>query len=151
MTIGPLEAAATAGTTSTATTGQAAGATTGSAAGASELDQLSNPDLFLQLLMAELEDQNPTSPTTPASILQQTSELSQVEAVTSMTTAVGHEQQAAASTEATSLIGKQVTAVVSGDTVSGAVTAVSLSSSGTPTLTVGGTQVPLSAVTQVSS
>ena len=143
MTVPAVGGAATSPYT-TATT-----AATNKAASSNMASQLGTPNMFLKLLMVELEHQNPTSPMTPASMLQQTAMLSQVEAINSMTKAVDQQKQASATTEATGLIGKQVTAVVGGSAVTGAVTDVSLTSTGTPTLDVGGTRVPLSAVTQV--
>ena len=125
---------------------------TGSAPGASNVtSQLSNPQMFLQLLVAELQNQDPTSPTSPATILQQTSELAQMESVTTQTSAITSQQTTAQNSEATGLIGRLVTAVIAGNTISGPVSDVALTSSGAPTLTVNGTSVPLSAVTQVRS
>ncbi|HTW98698.1 MAG TPA: flagellar hook capping FlgD N-terminal domain-containing protein [Acidimicrobiales bacterium] len=125
----------------TSSTTNTAAATTGS----SEMSQLSNPQLFLQLLIAELQNQDPTNPLDPSTILQQTSELSNVEAMTSMTNEVSGEQ-------ATGLIGMQVSATVNGSPVTGTVSAVNLSATGEPTLTVSGQSGPiaLSSVTQVT-
>ena len=82
--------------------------------------------------------------------MQQTSELSQMEAVNSMSSAITQEESAAQANEATGLIGKSVTATVSGASMTGAVTGVSFDSSGNPTLDVGGTSVPLTSITNVS-
>lgn len=112
--------------------------------------QLSTPQLFIKLLVAELQHESPTNPTTPTAILQQTSELSQVEAVTTMTTALTKEQRYAEAADATGLIGKQVTAAVTGVSVTGPVADVALSSTGTPVLSVNGQSVPLGSVTEVS-
>ena len=81
----------------------------------------SNPQMFLQLLVAELQNQDPTNPTDPSTIMQQTAELSQVEAVNTMTTAISGEESAAQRNEATGLIGKTVSA-----TVNSTLTAVAL-------------------------
>ncbi|HMD45948.1 MAG TPA: flagellar hook capping FlgD N-terminal domain-containing protein [Acidimicrobiales bacterium] len=126
-------------------------ATTAAGASSGSVSQLGNPQLFLQLLIAELKNQDPTNPTDPSSILQQTSELSQMEAVQSMTTALKGEQTATQASEAAGLIGKQVTATVNGSTVTGSVADVQLDASGAPTLDLGSVQVPLSAVTQISN
>lgn len=146
--VGGFNAQVATGTTATAGTTGTAG--TSAAAKSNMAKQLATPSLFLKLLMVELQHQDPTNPTTPTSMLQQTAMLSQVESITSMTAAIQQQRHDAQAADATSLIGKQVTAVVGATTLSGAVTDVSLTSTGTPTLDIGGTRVPLSAVTQVS-
>ncbi len=113
--------------------------------------QFSNPQMFLQLLVAELQNQDPTDPTDPSTIMQQTSELSQVEAVNSMTTAITAEQTASQQNEAAGLIGRTISATANGATTTGTVSEVTLDSSGNPTLVVNGTAVPLSALTTISS
>lgn len=154
MTIGPVTGI-TSVTPSAA--GQSAGAsqdttTSGtSGTGSSVASQLATPNVFIKLLMAELEHEDPTNPTTPSAILQQTAELSQVEAMTTMTTTLTASKHYAEANDATGLIGKQVSAVVTGRTVTGSVSDVSLSGSGTPTLTIAGVDVPLSAVTEVGA
>jgi flagellar basal-body rod modification protein FlgD len=127
--------------------------TTSSAAGSAMTKQLSTPDLFLKLLMSELQHQNPTHPTTASSILQQTAELSQIESITTMTTALDKQRQYVEASDATGLIGKQVSATATGKPVTGTVAQVSLSSTGTPVLEIAGplgsVPVPLSSVTAV--
>lgn len=126
-------------------------ASAGNSAGPSRMaKQLDTPQLFIKLLMAELQHENPTSPTTPSSILQQTAELSQVEVMNSLTTALTAEQRYAQEADATGLIGKQVTALVTGKAISGTVSKVSLAQNGTPTVDIGTTSVPLSSLTSVS-
>lgn len=137
------------GISAPAQTGAATGAHAASAT-ASMTKQLSTPQLFIKLLVAELQHESPTNPTTPTAILQQTSELSQVEAVTTMTTALTKEQRYAEAADATGLIGKQITATVTGVTVTGPVADVALSASGTPVLSVSGQSIPLGSVTEVS-
>lgn len=136
---------------SSATSGAAASGTAGatdSSTGAgpgSEVSQLANPQLFLKLLIAELQNQDPTNPMDPSAILQQTSELSNVEAMQSMTNQLGDVQ-------ATGLIGQTVTVAVDGSPVSGTVSAIKLSPTGQPTFTVSGVDAPvaLSDITKVA-
>lgn len=113
--------------------------------------QLDTPQLFIKLLMAELTHQDPTNPTTPSSILQQTSELAQLEAVTAENQSVQKETRYASESAAAGLIGKQVSALVTGKAVSGAVSAITLTKTGTPVLKVGTSSVPLSAITSISA
>ncbi len=112
-------------------------------------NQLDTPTLFIKLFMAELQHQDPTNPATPASIAQQTAELSQMEASLSLTDAIKTQGRYAEDSAATGLLGKQVTATVTGNELTGTVSEISLSSSGTPLLKVGQATVPLAAVTTV--
>jgi flagellar basal-body rod modification protein FlgD len=113
--------------------------------------QLDTPTLFIKLFMAELQHQDPTNPATPASIAQQTAELSQMEASMSLTNAIKSQSRDAEDSAATGLLGKQVTAMLTGNQVTGTVSEISLSSTGTPVLKVGEAMVPLSAVTAVTT
>lgn len=112
--------------------------------------QFQTPQLFIKLLMAELEHQDPTNPTTPATILQQVSELAQVEAVTTENQSLQQETHAVSESAATGLIGKQVSASATGKTVTGVVTGITVSKTGTPMLTIATTSVPLSSVTSIA-
>ena len=141
-----------------------AGSTNGSSNAGStsnSTSSLTNPQMFLQLLIAELQNQDPTNPTSPSTILAQTSQLAQMESVTTQTTAITSEQTAIQDGEATGLVGRTVTATVPGSsiagssgaakTVTGVVSDAQLTSNGVPTLTIAGTTVPLADVTQVSN
>ena len=112
-------------------------------------NQLDTPTLFIKLFMAELQHQDPTNPATPASIAQQTAELSQMEASLSLTDAIKTQGRYAEDSAATGLLGRQVTATVTGNELTGTVSEISLSAAGTPLLKVGQVTVPLSAVTTV--
>ena len=133
----------------TATSAQQAGQ---SAPGVTRLrNQLDTPTLFIKLFMAELQHQDPTNPATPASIAQQTAELSQMEASMSLTSAIKTQERYAEDSAATGLLGKQVTATVTGKAITGTVSEISLSATGTPVLKVGQSTVPLSAVSTVGT
>lgn len=147
-----MNAPITAPITAATTPSTASGTGTGASAGSSRLaSQLSTPSIFIKLLMAQLEHQDPTNPTTPSTLLQQTAALSQVEAVTTMTTSLNDERRYAESSAATGLIGKVVTANVTGMAVTGSVSEVSLSKTGTPVLKVAGVTAPLSSILDVRS
>ncbi len=125
--------------------------TGGSTNSLNPIEQLASSNSFLQLLVAQLKYQNPLNPVSGTQFISQTAQLSEVEMVQQMSTEMAAEQSAVQTATATSLIGKTVTAnLQSGSTLTGTVSAVELSSSGTPTLTVSGTQVPLSEVTKVT-
>jgi flagellar basal-body rod modification protein FlgD len=108
------------------------GATTGTSttSDTSGLNQLDNSQTFLQLLVAQLENQDPTNPTDPTSFM---TEIAQLTAVQSQTSLSAEEQTVAAD----SMIGLTVTGSgASGASITGQVTGVLLSSSGAPTLEV---------------
>lgn len=119
-----------------------------SAAAPSGLNQLDNTQTFLDLLVAQLKNQNPDNPASPGQFM---TELAQLTAVQSQTTLDAEEQTVAAD----SMIGKQVSGFDAGGAkVTGQVTGVLLSSSGAPTLqiSVGGKSqdMPLGSVQQVT-
>lgn len=144
-------ATASAGSTAPASSSAAPAKATSSGAAKTMAGQLSTPNLFLKLLMAELTHENPTNPTTPSSILQQTAMLSQLESMTAMATAVNQQRRYAASADAIGLIGRQVTAFVTGHDLTGVVSGVGVTSSGTPYLDINNTFVPLASVVEVTT
>jgi flagellar basal-body rod modification protein FlgD len=118
----------------------------------SSSSSLLDPQAFLQLLVAQLQYQDPTNPVDTSTFMNQTAMLSQVQsmnAMSSMLTSLVADQQAQA---ATNLIGKKVTyADSSGIQQTGLVTSVSLGASGA-TLHLGDTvTVPLSGVLEVTA
>jgi flagellar basal-body rod modification protein FlgD len=105
-------------------------ATTPTTSDSSGLNQLDNSQTFLQLLVAQLENQDPTNPTDPTSFM---TEIAQLTAVQSQTSLSAEEQTVAAD----SMLGMTVTGEgSSGASLTGQVTGVLLSSSGAPTLEV---------------
>ena len=140
------------GTTGASNASGSANTTTQNGAlSAQQLNQLSNPQLFLQLLVAELQNQDPTNPMSPQAILSQTASLSQMEAINSMVSAINGEQSSTQATQAAGLLGQTVTASVHNSSISGTVSEVKLSATGAPTLVVNGTDVPLSSVTSLGA
>jgi len=143
---------ATTGAGSTTGTGST-GATTG--AGSKGTDKsLLDPQAFLQLLVAQLQYQDPTSPVDTSAFLNQTATLSQVQSMTSMQDTLASLLGAQQAQSATAMIGKQVTYTdSSGASAQGVVTSASLFSGGA-TVQIGGTTgpttVPLSSITEVS-
>ena len=123
MTIIPSTPGVTGSSTPTAGTNPASG-----------LNQLDNSQTFLQLLVAQLKNQDPTNPADPTQFM---TEIAQLTAVQSQTSLSAEEQTVAAD----SMIGMTVTGAGAGGTsLTGQVTGVLLSSSGAPTLEVQGSQ-----------
>jgi len=109
--------------------GAGAGSTTTSS-GQTGLNQLDNSQTFLQLLVAQLKNQDPTNPADPTTFM---TEIAQLTAVQSQTSLAAEEQTVAAD----SMIGLTVTGSGAlGAAVTGQVSGVLLSSSGAPTLEV---------------
>jgi flagellar basal-body rod modification protein FlgD len=130
-------------TGSTSGSGAASGATSNTG-----LNQLGNAQTFLQLLVTQLQHQDPTNPTDPTAFM---TEIAQLTAVQSQTTLSTEEQAVAAD----SMIGRSVTGQgASGGNVSGIVSAVLLQASGAPELEIGtgssAIDVPITSVTKVS-
>lgn len=135
MSIAPI-------TQTTSTTGSATTGTSGLAADSST---------FLKLLVANLQHQDPMQPQDSSAYMQQLSQMTMVEQITSLATstkATAESQQAAA---AVGLIGKTVSYIgADGAPVSGVVERVEVSGA-RPTLTVGGTSgIDAGLVTEVS-
>ncbi len=125
------------------TSGQSNAAATSTTGSNSPLNQLDNTQEFLQLLVAQLQNQDPLNPEDPTQFMSEIAQLTQVQ---SQTTLAAEQQTSAAD----SMIGLDVSGVgTGGSDVQGVVTSVLLNSSGPPTLMVGSTALPLSSVTEV--
>lgn len=120
--------------------------TSSSAASALSLD----PQAFLQLLVAQLQNQDPSNPLDTQQMMTQTATLSQVETMGSMSTTLSELVGMQNAQSAISLIGHQVTYVDgTGSSVHANVTGASLLSSGAQLHLSNGSSVPLSSVTGV--
>lgn len=133
---------------STSTTGS----TTSSSSSTSADQSLLDPQAFLQLLVAQLQYQDPSNPVDTSSFMNQTAMLSQVQTMNSMSSTLSALADAQQAQSATALIGKQITYTNdSGIPVSGVVTAASLASSGATLTLADGSTVPLANVSQVTT
>lgn len=123
--------------------GNTTAAQTSSSAAGQGLNQLDNSQTFLELLVAQLQNQDPDNPTDPTAFM---TEIAQLTAVQSQTSLASEEQVVAAD----SMIGRSVTGTASdGTQVSGVVSGVLLSNNGAPTLQVGNEDVLLTSISQV--
>jgi flagellar basal-body rod modification protein FlgD len=112
---------------------------------------LMDPTQFLQLLVTQLENQDPLSPMDSSQFVQETSVLDEVTALQQVSTEMTSLLQTETTGEAVSLIGRSVTVTpaVGSSPVTGTVTAVTAGANG-PEITVQGTAYPLSSVTGVT-
>lgn len=142
-----LWSAATGGSTQTDSAASASGA---SASGSGEVNVGGlNSNTFLQLLVSQLTHQDPMKPTDATTYITEEAEFSMVQSMNTLAqqnSAILKSQQMI---EATSFIGKSVTYTdADGHTASGVVSSASPGSNGA-VVRVGGTQVPLSSISQV--
>ncbi|HEV3340727.1 MAG TPA: flagellar hook capping FlgD N-terminal domain-containing protein [Pirellulales bacterium] len=108
------------------------------------------PDQFLQMLIAQLKHQDPLNPTSSDQILQQISQIDNIEATTSLTSSLNSVATDQGFQAASGLIGLQVQGVDSGgNPVSGTVDSASFSN-GAASLNVGSQTMPLSGIRTIS-
>ena len=106
-------------------------------------------DTFLKLLVAQLKYQDPSKPADSAAMLTQTAQFQMVQKLqllTDQNTQLLAEQHA---NSAIALVGKSISYTQGTNTLHGVVGSVRLTAGG-PVLAVGQTDVPMSAVTEVS-
>ncbi|MCP3935844.1 MAG: hypothetical protein GY708_10785 [Actinomycetia bacterium] len=108
-------------------------------------------DLFLELLVAQLRHQNPMEPMDGGALLQQTSQLANVEAIQQLADLQSHVVGIGQFSTASSMIGQTVVADHSGvGEVEGVVSGVRASASG-PLLQVGPYEVSIDEVVSVQA
>jgi flagellar basal-body rod modification protein FlgD len=106
---------------------------------------------FMQLLIAQLKNQDPSQPMDSAAMVQQTTELGMMQSLSSVQSNTDSSYLLQMQTAAADLIGKTVTYNdASGVSTSGLVSSVSFHGS-TPTVTVNGGDIDLSRVLGISS
>ena len=109
------------------------------------------PDDFLQMLITQLKNQDPLNPTNSDQILQQVSEIDNIEATTNLSSSLNSVATDQGFQAASGLIGMQVTGVdSSGNPVSGTVDRASFAN-GSASLNVGSQTMPLSGISSISS
>ena len=132
----------------------AIGATANAAASAPTTQtnkNLLDPNAFLQLLVAQLKYQDPSSPVDTASFMNQTAMLTQVQTMTAMQETLNTLVRSQQVQSATDMIGKSVTYTDSAGTQhDGVVTGVSGATSEV-TLKIGNIDVPLTSVVAINA
>ena len=107
-------------------------------------------DTFLKLLVAQLSNQDPSSPMDTSDMMAQTTQLSMMESLSEIQASSREQFGLQMRMAAADLVGQQVTwKDADGTTRSGVVSGVDYSAS-IPTLTVGKTQIPLDSVASVT-
>lgn len=141
--IQPVQAAAT------SQVSPASQASASSAANA--LASLTQGNTFLDLLVAQLKNQDPTNPLSTNQLMAQTAELAQVQTLTAMSNQQSQATSDMATLAATGLMGKQVAGQdASGSKVDGQVDSVTVGSSGPILQLSSGASLPLSSVVSVT-
>lgn len=137
----------TGGTSPTSNSGSTAQSTTQGAS--NSLNSLNATD-FLNLMITELQNQDPLNPTDESEIMAQTASLSQITASTQLTSTLDSMQISQNLSGAASLIGANVTGLdAKGNSVVGTVGSVTVSG-GDVLLAVGNSTIPLNNVETIS-
>jgi len=127
--------------------GMSSGTSTSSAAGSTQLSS----QAFLQLLVAQLQYQDPSSPVDTASFMNETATLTQVQSMQQDSQNITALLSAQKAQTATGLVGHSVSYLgTDGSTKTGVVTAATLSATD-PTLKIGSDTITLDQVQQVLS
>lgn len=112
---------------------------------------LKNED-FLQLLIKQLQNQDPTAPMDSNAVMQQTATLSSTQAMQQMTKVQQDSYALMSRMSASSFVGQTVNYTDGlGNAQSGVVSSATFTATGTPTLTIGSASVALSSVTGISA
>jgi flagellar basal-body rod modification protein FlgD len=120
-----------------------------SVAAAANQGQLSSQQ-FLQLMVAQLQYQDPSNPVDNSTLMNETATLNQIQTMQQLATSSTSQMQAEQQQTAASMVGKTITYTDSSGNLQGGLVSAATISGTTPTLTVGGQVVDLSAVQQVT-
>ncbi len=133
----------------TSAAANSAAGTASSTTATNSLDSLSTDD-FTKMLVAELQNQDPTNPVTNSELMQEVSQIRSIQSTDQLTSTLQSVQLGQSVAAAGNLIGRAVQGNdAQGNAVSGTVSSVSISN-GNATLNVGTSTLPLSNVTQIS-
>ena len=114
--------------------------------------QTMDSEVFMQLLVTQLRNQDPSSPMDTNQMISQQTQLAMMEQVTNQTTTANENFSLQMRIAAANLVGKQVsyTDAASGASVTGTATAVSYANS-VPTVTVNGKEVDLDVISGITT
>jgi flagellar basal-body rod modification protein FlgD len=105
---------------------------------------------FLNMMVAELQNQDPMNPTDSSEILQEVSQIDAIQSNTQLTSTLQGVQLGQSIATASALIGMSVAGTdAKGNAVSGTVSSASINN-GAAQLQIGSSSIPLSNVTQVN-
>jgi len=142
-------AAASAGTTgSTAVVG--GGMYTGAEKAITASKGTMDKQAFLELLVTQLRNQDPSSPMDSNALMAQTTQMASMESLTEISTTSRESFALQMRAAAATLVGKNVSYSDGTKTITGAVTGVSYAGS-VPTVTVGGKEVPLDSISTITA
>lgn len=105
---------------------------------------------FLELLVTQLRNQDPSSPMDSNALMAQTTQMASMEALTELSTTSRESFALQMRVAAAGMVGQNVSYTSGTETLTGAVTSVSFAGS-TPMVTVGGKQVALDAISTIST
>lgn len=105
---------------------------------------------FLNLLVTQLRNQDPSSPMDSNALIAQTTQMASVESLTALATTSRESFALQMRAAAAALVGRDVSYSDQADTVRGLVTGVSYAGA-VPSVTVGGKEVPLDSILSVTA
>jgi flagellar basal-body rod modification protein FlgD len=136
----------------TGTVDQAAQAAALAANSTAQKSQTMDSDVFMKLLVTQLQNQDPSSPMDTNQMISQQTQLAMMEQITNQTTTGNENFSLQMRIAAANLVGKQVsyTDATSGASITGTATAVSYAQS-VPTVTVNGKEVDLDVISGIKT
>ena len=142
-------AAASAGTTTTSTV-VGGGMYTGAAKAITASSGTMDKQAFLELLVTQLRNQDPSSPMDSNALMAQTTQMASMESLTELSSTSRESFALQMRVAAAAMVGQNVSYTSGTETLTGSVTSVSFAGS-TPMVTVGGKQVPLDSISSISA